>query len=40
MADNIGAVAYLECSAKTMEGVREVIEQINKCQTTSELLLT
>ena len=29
MADNIGAVAYLECSAKTKEGVREVFEQVN-----------
>lgn len=24
MADNVGAYAYLECSAKTREGVREV----------------
>ena len=30
MADNINAVAYLECSAKTKEGVREVFEQV-KC---------
>ena len=30
MADTIGAVAYLECSAKTKEGVREVFEQATK----------
>ena len=28
MAENIQAVAYLECSAKMKEGVREVIEQV------------
>ena len=26
MADRIGAYAYLECSAKTKEGVRDVFE--------------
>jgi len=30
MADNISAVAYLECSAKTKEGVREVFEQATR----------
>jgi len=30
MADTIGAVAYLECSAKTKEGVREVFEQATR----------
>jgi len=30
MADNINAVAYLECSAKTKEGVREVFEQATR----------
>ena len=30
MAENIQAVAYLECSAKTKEGVREVFEQVKK----------
>ena len=28
MAENISAVTYLECSAKTKEGVREVFEQV------------
>jgi len=30
MADTINAVAYLECSAKTKEGVREVFEQATR----------
>ena len=30
MADTISAVAYLECSAKTKEGVREVFEQATR----------
>jgi len=30
MAENIHAVAYLECSAKTKEGVREVFEQATR----------
>jgi len=30
MADKINAVAYLECSAKTKEGVREVFEQATR----------
>ena len=30
MADNIGAFAYLECSAKTKEGVREVFEMATR----------
>ena len=28
MAENISAVTYLECSAKTKDGVREVFEQV------------
>ena len=28
MAEQINAQAYLECSAKTKEGVREVFEQV------------
>ena len=27
VAENIGAVAYVECSAKTREGVREAFEK-------------
>lgn len=34
MAEKIGAAAYLECSAKTKEGVREVFE----CATRSALI--
>ena len=30
MADKIGAFCYLECSAKTKDGVREVFEQATK----------
>lgn len=30
MAENISAVTYLECSAKTKEGVREVFEQATR----------
>ena len=30
MMEKIGAYAYLECSAKTKEGVREVFEQATR----------
>ena len=30
MAEKINAYAYLECSAKTKEGVREVFEQATR----------
>jgi Ras family protein A len=36
MADKIGANAYLECSAKTKEGVREVFEQATRSALTTK----
>lgn len=36
MADRIGAYAYLECSAKTKEGVREVFETATRAALNSK----
>jgi len=36
MAEKIGANAYLECSAKTKEGVREVFEQATRSALTTK----
>ncbi|KAI6176336.1 hypothetical protein M3Y97_00786900 [Aphelenchoides bicaudatus] len=40
MAEQIGAFCYLECSAKTKEGVKEVFEQATRAALTSEFFTT
>jgi cell division control protein 42 len=32
MAREMGAERYLECSAKTLEGVKDVFDQVSRCR--------